>query len=108
MGGETVELGRDYGVPQGELKLGVRPEFVRLTKGEGLPVAINRVQDAGRHKFVNASLGGAEINLIVDAATAIEADMNRVTFDPGRISVFADEWRIEPDQAGSTQRGVTP
>ncbi|MEM6585215.1 MAG: ABC transporter ATP-binding protein [Pseudomonadota bacterium] len=107
VGGETVDLGRDYGAPQGELKLGVRPEFVRLTKGEGLPIAINRVQDAGRQKFVNASLGGAEINLIVDAATAIEADMNRVAFDPDRISVFADEWRIEPDQAGSTSLGAT-
>ena len=105
VGGETVDLGRDYGVPQGKLKLGVRPEFVRLTKGDGLPVSINRVQDAGRQKFVNASLGGIDINLIVDNATAIEAVMNRVTFDTNRISVFADDWRIEPDQARSTQRG---
>ena len=102
LGGATVDLGSDYGAPKGELKLGIRPEFVTLTSGEGLPVTINRVQDAGRQKFVSASLFGAEINLIVDGGTAIEADMNRVAFDPDRISVFCDDWRIEPNGASST------
>ena len=96
--GHAIDLGSDYGAPQGDLKLGVRPEFVTLTKGEGLPVNITRVQDAGRQKFVTATLFDSEINLIVDSATAIEADMTKVTFQKDRISVFADEWRVEPRQ----------
>ena len=96
--GHVIDLGFDYGTPQGELKLGIRPEFVTLTKGEGLPVSITRVQDAGRQKFVTATLFDSEINLIVDGATDIGADMTKVTFDGDRMSVFADEWRIEPGQ----------
>ena len=103
-GGLAIDLGGDYGLPTGDLKLGIRPEFVRLTKGEGLPVSINRVQDAGRQKFVNATLFDREINLVVDGGTAIETAMNKVTFDPVRISIFSDNWRIEPDAASQSGR----
>ena len=94
-GGEAIELARDYGTPSGNTLLGVRPEFVRLTKAEGLPVQINRVQDAGRRKLVNATCGDTEINMVLDPGTAIEADMTRIAFDPARVSIFSDDHRIE-------------
>ncbi|MEM8820511.1 MAG: ABC transporter ATP-binding protein [Pseudomonadota bacterium] len=93
--GETIALARDHGTPDGDIMLGIRPEFVRLTKGKGLPARINRVQDAGRRKFVNASVFETEINIVLEAETAIEADMTRVAFDPSKISIFRNEWRIE-------------
>ncbi len=106
-GGHAIDLGGDYGAVRGDVKLGIRPEFVRLTRDEGLPVTINRVQDAGRQKFVNASLFGTAINLIVDAATTIETDMNTVAFDPRHISIFCDDWRVEAGPAGiGTQERV--
>jgi len=92
---EKVDLGQDYGSPQGNLVLGIRPEFVRLTKDQGLPVRINRVQDAGRQKFVNASLFDTEFNIVVDAHEEICADMTKLAFDPAKISIFSDDWRIE-------------
>ena len=94
--GEVVTLNDDFGAPNGAITLGIRPENMRLTTGEGLPVQINRVQDAGRQKFVNASVFGTEINLSLDAGTEIDADMTRVTFDPAAVSVFCDDWRVEP------------
>jgi len=93
-GGETIDLTRDYGTPSGDLKLGIRPEFLKLTKGDGLPIQVNRVQDVGRHKFVNASLFGTEINIAVDGGFEIEADMTNVFLDPDKISIFRDDWRI--------------
>lgn len=101
--GEAITLGDDYGEPQGQISLGVRPESVRLTAGEGLPVVIKRVRDTGRQKLVNASLFGSEFNIIVDAATEIGPDMAKVAFDPGSVSLFCDNWRIEP--AGSSPTG---
>ncbi len=95
MESETITLARDYGTPKGMAALGIRPENMRLTKGDGIPVQINRVQDAGRQKFVNASAFGTEINLSLDASTQIETDMTRVAFDPSAVSVFCDEWRVE-------------
>lgn len=93
--GETINLNVDYGDPDGELRLGIRPEFVRLTKGEGLPVQINRVQDVGRHKFINASLFGAEITIAASEAFEIETDMTNVVFDLAKIGIFSDDWRID-------------
>ncbi|MEP2988148.1 MAG: ABC transporter ATP-binding protein [Parasphingorhabdus sp.] len=104
--GETVTLDRDYGDPKGDLKLGVRPEYIRLTKGDGLPVRINRVQDAGRHKFVNATLDGTEINIAVDEDTALATDMTNIVLDPSKISIFSDDWRIDGMATNDTEGGL--
>ncbi|WP_298334582.1 ABC transporter ATP-binding protein [uncultured Erythrobacter sp.] len=93
--GESVELGQDYGQPDGELALGIRPEFVRLTKDKGLPIRINRIQDAGRHKFVNTRVFDTEFNIVVDANQEINADMTNIVLDPDKISVFHNDWRVE-------------
>lgn len=96
MNGETIALAHDYGSPTGALTLGIRPEHMALTRAEGLPAQINRVQDAGRQKFVNANVMGTQINLTLDANTEIESDMTNVAFDPAAVSVFCDDWRVEP------------
>ncbi len=98
--GETIDLAEYYGSPQGDIVLGIRPEFMQLSKGAGLPIEIKHIRDAGRHKFISAVLFGAEINIVVDANTEIASDMTRVAFDPSKISVFCDDWRIN---AGSRQ-----
>ncbi|MEM7687655.1 MAG: ABC transporter ATP-binding protein [Pseudomonadota bacterium] len=93
--GEVIQLAHDYGAPQGDVVMGIRPEFVQLTKGEGLPVTINQVSDTGRQKSISATLFGEDINIVCDAAQTIETDMTKVTFDPQKISVFCDDWRID-------------
>lgn len=98
--GQTSALAQDYGHPQGDIMLGIRPEFTRLTKGEGLPVMIKRVQDVGRYKFVNATVFEREINIVLDAHIEIEADMTKVSFDPDKISIFSNDWRIDPASGG--------
>ncbi|MEP2379700.1 ABC transporter ATP-binding protein, partial [Parasphingorhabdus sp.] len=93
--GETIELGVDYADPGGELLLGIRPEFVRLTKGDGLPVQVNRVQDVGRHKFITATLFDVEITISAEEGFEIETDMTSVDFDRTKIGIFCDDWRID-------------
>ena len=105
--GKAIDLGADYGNPDGDLLLGIRPENVRLTSEGGLPVQINRVRDVGRHKLVNASMEGTEINVLVDASDEIETGMSNIAFDRKNISVFRNEWRIEPTGAGNVPDGAT-
>jgi glycerol transport system ATP-binding protein len=105
--GETIDLAQDYGNPEGETKLGIRPEFIRLSNDNGLPVRINRVQDAGRRKFVNATMFETEINIVLDADAVIAADTTRIAFDAGKISIFSNDWRIDgraetPVKAGAS------
>ena len=103
IGESTVNLAGDFGMPSGKIQLGVRPEFVQLTKGAGLPVTINRVQDTGRHKFISATLFDAEISIVADAEFTIETDMARVALDPEKTSVFCDDWRIDPAPVDAVQ-----
>lgn len=96
VGGAEVALGGSYGAADGKIEIGVRPEFVRLSAHEGLPVNIRRVEDVGRHKIVRADLFGNEINIIAGEGDAIGADMTRVTFDPAAINVYRNDWRVAP------------
>lgn len=105
--GETINLVHDYGNPGGDVRLGIRPEFAQLTKGDGLPVRINRVQDTGRHKFINATLFDTEINIVADPGFEIETDMTKVVFDPRKISIFCDDWRIDAGQTEEAKEGVS-
>ena len=91
----VVPLGQSFSKLDGKVEIGVRPEFVSLTEGEGLPVTIRRIEDVGRHKIIRADLFGREINLVAGEDQAISPEMNKVTFDPDRINVYVNDWLEE-------------
>ena len=93
--GHQVALARGYGDLSGKVEIGIRPEFLRLTAGEGLPVAVRRVEDVGRHRIVRATLDGTPISIIAPEAAAIGPDMTHVTFDPAQANVYRDDWLVE-------------
>ncbi|OAN75598.1 ABC transporter ATP-binding protein [Sulfitobacter sp. EhC04] len=93
--GTALTLPQNYGALTGSVALGVRPEFVNLTSGEGLPVKVRRVEDVGRHKIVRADLFGKEINIVAAEGQEISPDMNHVTFAPDHVNVYVDDWRKE-------------
>ncbi|MCV6586941.1 MAG: ABC transporter ATP-binding protein [Marinibacterium sp.] len=97
--GATVDLGRAYGPMQGKVEIGVRPEFVSLTDGDGLPVKLRRVEDVGRHKIVRADLFGNEINIVASEGAVITPDMTRIRFDPQKINVYVNDWLQEGEAA---------
>ncbi|TPW30303.1 ABC transporter ATP-binding protein [Pararhizobium mangrovi] len=79
--------------PQAKTELGVRPEFVRLTR-DGMPFSIDTVEDLGRHRIVRGHLGAHAIAAVVPENETIPAEP-RVTFDPAGINLYADSWRME-------------
>ena len=99
MHGASVALNQGYGNLSGKVELGIRPEFVTLTNGEGLPVKVRRIEDVGRHKIVRADLFGSEINIVAGEDQSISADMTRVTFDPTRVNVYVNDWLKEGEAA---------
>ena len=90
--GTSLALNRSYNDLNGKVEIGVRPEFVALTKGHGLPVNVRRVEDVGRHKIVRADLFGNEINILAREGMEISPDINRVTFDPEHVNVYVNDW----------------
>ncbi|WP_172327868.1 ABC transporter ATP-binding protein [Mangrovicoccus sp. HB161399] len=94
VGGQQIGLGRGYGPLSGKVEIGIRPEHARLSRDEGLPVTIRRIEDVGRHRIIRADFGGREINVIAGEDESVGPGMSRVAFDPARINVYADGWRV--------------
>ena len=97
--GTEVPLGAGYQPLDGKVEIGIRPEYARLSQSEGLPVKVRRVEDAGRYKLIRADFFGHEINIIAGEDESVSADMNRVTFDAGRVNVYANDWRVQGEAA---------
>ncbi|CUH85252.1 ABC transporter ATP-binding protein [Thalassovita mediterranea] len=97
--GASVTLSQSYTSLNGKVELGVRPEFVSLTDGEGLPVKVRRVEDVGRHKIVRAELFGNDINIVESEGTSISPDMNRIVFDPAKVNIYVNDWLKEGEAA---------
>ncbi|MGY6548834.1 MAG: ABC transporter ATP-binding protein [Roseinatronobacter sp.] len=95
--GHTVPLGGSYKALSGRVQIGIRPEFVTLgTDGAGLPVAIRRIEDVGRHQILRAEFAGKPINAILPEGLHVPTDANCLHLQPERISVYVDDWRVAP------------
>ena len=98
--GCAIELGHEYGDTGGKaVEIGVRPEFVRLTRDDeakqgGLPVVVKRIEDVGKYRIARAQFGEHEVNAIVPEGTPISDRANRVTFDTHYVNVYADGWML--------------
>ncbi len=99
VGGHEVALGGDYGRPEGRVEIGVRPEFVTLTQGEGLPVTVRRIEDVGRHRIARLDFEGTALNAFLPEGAPLPGDDVRARLEPEAISVYADDWRIAPTRA---------
>jgi glycerol transport system ATP-binding protein len=75
-------------------EIGIRPEFVRFAD-EGIPVEIAKVNDAGRHRIVDARHGGSRINLLVAEGADVPATGARVAYDPAQTRLYADGWLVD-------------
>jgi glycerol transport system ATP-binding protein len=64
LAGITLPLPSELDLPSGEVKLGIRPEYVSLgSSGEpgALPMVVTHVQDVGTHLMLSASLAGQSV-----------------------------------------------
>ncbi len=73
--------------------LGIRPEFITLGE-KGIPVSIQKVEDIGHQKIVRAAIEGMDIAVVIDEDASIPADPH-VVFDPRRVNIYANDWRVE-------------
>ncbi|WP_423066958.1 ABC transporter ATP-binding protein [Devosia sp. CN2-171] len=94
LGSTRIELQGGASIGAGsKTELGIRPEYVKLGR-EGMPVAIRKVEDIGRHKIVRAALEGQELAMIVPEHTEIPGEPH-ISFDPKGINLYADSWRLD-------------
>ena len=95
IGDTEIGLPAHFDDPVGKVQIGVRPEYTKLASSGGLPVKIQRVEDVGRHKIVRTEYFGNIINVIAGESAEIGADMTQVVFDPAKVNVYVDDWRVQ-------------
>lgn len=102
--GTAIRLPRAYGrsTPDRRVELGIRPEFVRVARGEGLPVTIRKVEDVGSYKIARLAFGSREIAAVAPEGTEFPADDAGAVFDPAHLNVYVDGHLVD----GAPVRGA--
>jgi glycerol transport system ATP-binding protein len=93
LGSHVIALPGTPAAPRSGVELGIRPEFVRLGR-EGLPLAVDRVEDLGRHRVVWGTLEGHAIAAIVGEGEELPAEP-RALFDRQGINLYARSRRLD-------------
>ncbi|WP_029372082.1 ABC transporter ATP-binding protein [Paracoccus sp. TRP] len=99
-GGETVTLGAHYGPVAGRVQIGIRPEHATLVASGGLSLTIRRIEDVGRHRLVRGEVMGRPLNVVMPEGMPVEG-LPQVAFAPQKINVYADDWRVVPQEEGA-------
>jgi glycerol transport system ATP-binding protein len=77
----------------GSLELGVRPEFVHFA-GDGIPVDIVKVADAGRYRIVETRHQNMTLRMLVDEDAALPSAGARIAFDPAHAQIYENGWIV--------------
>jgi glycerol transport system ATP-binding protein len=92
-GGVPVPIAnRAEGVANGaRTEIGVRPEFVRFA-GEGIPVRVTHVADAGRHQIVETRHADTVIRALLKEHETVPAEHAHLAFDSDYTRLYVDGW----------------
>ena len=88
---DTVRAARDA---SGDLKLGIRPEFVQLLdqpEDGSLPASITAVEDLGNYKIVRATLGKEELAIKLPEEQPVPSEQAYLGFPARWTKIYADD-----------------
>jgi glycerol transport system ATP-binding protein len=87
-------LAASAGAAGGKLTLGIRPEFVELTRpgaAGSMPSLVERVEDLGSYKIVTARLGGQAVMAKVSEDESVSDATAHLRFPPQWTRIYADD-----------------
>jgi len=100
MGDVKLKLHSIFPDLKGRVELGIRPEFITLSKDSGdIKIEIIRIEDIGYHKIVRAIHDNIKINIVVPEDVKIDNNMKFASFDRDHIFIYQDGWLVEPKEA---------
>jgi glycerol transport system ATP-binding protein len=84
---------KSAGVIDGSLELGIRPEFLKLVfdrPDNGLPAAINHIEDFGSFKIVTTTAGNHTLKVRLSEEDEIQGESGWLVFPPERSFLYLD------------------
>ncbi len=95
IGKYDVDLVKSYAGLTGNVELGIRPEYVKITDDKtGLPIQITAVEDIGRYKIVRANLEGQTIDAVLPEGSSIPAHPTAI-IDQDKVNIYKDSHLVK-------------
>ncbi|MEP2943561.1 MAG: ABC transporter ATP-binding protein [Hyphomicrobiales bacterium] len=92
LSGHILETDGDIDTTKsGKMEVGVRPEFVSLSKS-GIEARVRKVSDVGRHAVVEAMIGDHRIAAIHEGELPNQGDLIRLALQPDHTRLYVDGW----------------
>lgn len=91
--GKRIPLDKTIDNPTARFELGVRPEHIRLSASDGMPLTVTALEDVGRHIIVRGEIAGAQVSALVKDGVSIPENP-RASFDSAHINLYADDYRV--------------
>lgn len=97
--GDRFQLDATVEQKASRFELGIRPEHIKVSETEGMPLAVTALEDVGKHIVVRGEIDGVQISALVKDGVAIPTQPH-VSFDAARINVYADDFRVGTGRQG--------
>jgi len=95
IGNTKINLQKAYPSLSGNVELGIRPEFIKLTGDDaGLPVQVTSVEDIGRFKIARANINGVTLDTVLPEGGSVPAHPKAI-IDPEKINIYKDSHLVK-------------
>jgi len=91
--GKKFPLNKTVDASASRFELGIRPEHIKLSAGDGMPLTVTALEDVGRHVIVRGEIEGAALSALVKDGVAIPQNPH-VSFDSVHVNLYADDYRV--------------
>ena len=75
----------------GDIRLGIRPEYVSLAES-GIPAQVTKVSDIGRHFVLDAMVGGTRVKAVTEGTAPDQGSTVHLNFKPEQSRIYRDGW----------------
>ncbi len=89
VGGRKWPLSLETAGLSGDVKIGIRPEYISLSATEGIDVNVLKIEDVGKHQIVRCDYLGENINVIVPEKSPVPETV-KLIFDQSKINLYQD------------------
>ncbi len=98
--GQTITLSTSYGPLQGNIEVGIRPEFLSLHEpshntNTGISVTVESVEDLGRYRIVKVDAAGNPVTVVVQEGANVPEGPAILEVDPARTLVYQNSRLVE-------------
>ncbi|MBT5719500.1 MAG: ABC transporter ATP-binding protein [Gammaproteobacteria bacterium] len=97
--GKRFPLSKTVDASASRFELGIRPEHIKLSAGDGMPLTVTALEDVGRHVIVRGEIEGTELSALVKDGDTIPQNPH-VSFDSAHVNLYADDYRVVSGKGG--------